>query len=264
MVTQTQVLLADTQVQQPVLAEVFPVCEPLQIGVGLAEELTFHLLELTGTESEVARGDLVAECLTNLTNTEGQLAAGGALNVRKVYENALCGFGAQVAGAGEVLGYTDGSLEHQVELADGGEVMLAANGADHIFMLIDESIHLFKAHGIHVYFGMLFADQLVSAVTCLTALAVQQRIGKASHMAGGDPGLGIHDDSGIQADIQAVFLNELFQPCLLHVVLELNTQGAVVPAVGQAAVDLTACIHKAAILTQGHNAVEILFAVFIF
>ena len=129
-VAQAQVLFLDAKAQQPVLAVVLPVGEPLQVGVGLAEELALHLLKLAGTEGEVARGDLVAERLADLADAEGQLAAGGALDVRKVDEDALRGLGAQVAGGGGILGHADGSLEHQVELADGGEVMLAADGAD--------------------------------------------------------------------------------------------------------------------------------------
>ncbi len=64
------------------MAEVLPVGEPLQIGAGLAEELQLHLLELAGTEGEVARGDLVAEGLAHLADAEGQLPAGGALDVQ--------------------------------------------------------------------------------------------------------------------------------------------------------------------------------------
>ena len=60
-VTQTQVLLLHVQVQQPVAAEGTPILEPLHVGAGLAEELQLHLLKLTGTEGEVAGGDLVAE-----------------------------------------------------------------------------------------------------------------------------------------------------------------------------------------------------------
>ena len=129
-VAQAQIFFLDAKAQQPVLAVVLPVGEPLQVGVGLAEELALHLLKLPGTEGEVARGDLVAERLADLADAEGQLAAGGALDVGKVDEDALRGLGAQIAGGGGILGHADGGLEHQVELADGGEVMLAADGAD--------------------------------------------------------------------------------------------------------------------------------------
>ena len=81
MVAQTQILVLETDGQQEVMAEGAPVVEPLQIGTGLAEELELHLLELADAEDEVARGDLVAEALAYLADAEGQLAAGGALDV---------------------------------------------------------------------------------------------------------------------------------------------------------------------------------------
>ena len=261
-VTQAQVLLLDAKAQQPVLAVVLPVSEPVQIGAGLAEELALHLLELTGAEGEVARGDLVAEGLAHLAHAEGQLAAGGALDVGKVDEDALCGLGAQVASGGAVLGDADGGLEHQVELADGGEVVLAADGADDVLMLSDEGVHLVKAHGIHIDLGVLLADELIGAVACLAGAAVQQGVREAGHMAGGHPGLGVHDDGCIQAHVVGAFLHELFQPCLLDVVFELDAKGAVVPAVGQTAVDLGTGEHITTVLAEIDDHIKGLFALF--
>ena len=174
-VAQTQIFLLDAKAQQPVLAVVLPVGEPLQVGVGLAEELALHLLKLAGTEGEVARGDLVAERLADLADAEGQLAAGRALDVRKVDEDALRGLGAQVAGGGGILGHADGGLEHQVELADGGEVMLAADGADDLGVGGDELVHLVKGHGIDVHALALLTlgDELVRTVAALAGAAVQ-------------------------------------------------------------------------------------------
>ena len=225
MVAQAQIFFLDAKAQQPVLAVVLPVGEPLQVGVGLAEELALHLLKLAGTEDEVARGDLVAERLADLADAEGQLAAGGALDVGKVDENALCGLGAQVAGRRAVLGDTDGSLEHQVELADGGKIVLAADGADDILVLCDESVHLVKAHGVHVHLGVLLTDQLVGAVACLAGAAIQQGVREAGHMAGGHPGLRVHDDGSTQTHIIGAFLHKLFQPCLFDVVLDSTPRG---------------------------------------
>ena len=252
-VTQAQVLLLDAQVQQPLLAVVLPVGKPLQVGARLTEELALHLLELTGAEGEVARGDLVTEGLAHLAHTEGQLAAGGALDVGEVDKDALGGLRPQIAGGAAVLGDADGGLEHQVELADGGEVVLAAHGADDVLVLGDEGVHLVKAHGVHVHLGVLLADELVGAVAGLAGLAVQQGVGEGGHVAGGDPGLGVHDDGGVQAHVIGGLLHELLHPGLLHVVLELHAQGAVVPAVGQAAVDLAAGVHKAPVFTQGDD-----------
>ena len=135
MVTQAQMLLLDAKAQQPVLAVVLPVAEPLEVGAGLAEELALHLLELAGAEGEVARGDLVAESLAHLTHAEGQLAAGGALDVGKVDEDALCGLGAEIAGRRAVLGDADGGLEHQVELTDICKIMLSTSRTWNVIIL---------------------------------------------------------------------------------------------------------------------------------
>ena len=56
----------------------------------------------------------------------GQLFAGGALDVGEVDKDALRGLGAQVNLVFRVLGDALEGLEHQVELADVGEVLLAA------------------------------------------------------------------------------------------------------------------------------------------
>ena len=81
-------------------------------------------------------------------------------------------------------------------------------------------------------------------------------------MAGGHPGLGVHDDGCIQAHIVGALLHELLQPCLLDVVLELHAQGAVVPAVGQAAVDFRTGEHITTVLAEVYDHVKGLFALF--
>ena len=133
-IAHTEVFLTDTEGDQPVFAEVFPVSEPLKIGARLAEEFAFHLLEFAGAESEVTRGDFVAEGLADLAYAEGQLLAGGALDICKVNENALSGLGTQIAGAAGVLGHADGGFEHEIELADGGEIVFAADRADYVLV----------------------------------------------------------------------------------------------------------------------------------
>ena len=103
MVPETQVLVLHVQIQQPLVAEVSPVLKPLQIGAGLAEELQLHLLELTGAEGEVARRDLIAEGLADLADAEGQLPAGGTLDVVEVDKNALGRFRTQIDGIFRIL-----------------------------------------------------------------------------------------------------------------------------------------------------------------
>ena len=140
--------------------------------------------------------------------------------------------------------------------------MLAADGADHLLVVGNELVHLVKAHGVHVDIGELVGNQLVGAVAGLAGPAVQQGVRETGHMAGGDPGLGVHQDSSIQAHVVGALLDKLLQPCLFDVVLKFHAQGAVVPAVGQAAVNLGTGEDIPAVLAQGDNHIKGLFAVF--
>ncbi len=80
-------------------------------------------------------------------DAEGQLLAGGALDVVEVDEDALGRLGTQVHGVLRVLGDALEGLEHQVELADVGQVVLAAGGAGDV-VLLDEVLHLALAEGV--------------------------------------------------------------------------------------------------------------------
>ena len=119
------------------------------------------------------------------------------------------------------------------------------------------------AHGvdIDILAGLGSGDQLVSTLTGAAALAVHQGVGEGTDMAGGDPGLRVHDDGGIQTHIVGRLLDELLQPGLLNVVLELDTQRAVVPRVCQTAVDLGTCVDVAAVLAEIDDHVKRLFTV---
>ena len=140
--------------------------------------------------------------------------------------------------------------------------MLAADGADDVLVLGDELVHLVKAHGIDVDLRVLVPDQLVGTVACLAGAAVQQRVGEAGDVAGGDPSLGVHDDGRIQTNVVRAFLHEFLQPSLLDVVLELNAQRAVVPAVCKAAVDLGTGENITTVLAEIDDHIKGLFALF--
>ena len=140
--------------------------------------------------------------------------------------------------------------------------MLAADGADDVLVLGDESVHLVEAHGIDVDLGVLLADELIGTVAGLAGAAVQQGVREAGNVAGRHPSLGVHDDGGIEADVVGAFLHELLQPCLLDVVLELDAQRAVVPAIGQTAVDLRAGEHITTVLAEIDDHIKGLFALF--
>ena len=267
MIPQPQVLVLQTDAQQPVVAEGAPVPEPLQIGAGLAEKFQLHLLELPDTEDEVAGGDLVAEGLADLAHAEGQLAPGGALGVDEVGEDALRRLRPQIHRVLGVLGDALEGLEHQVELPDVGEIVLAAGGAGDVVFL-DEVLHLLLGEGVdglgqlHAVLAAPILNELVRPEPLLALPAVHQRIGEAGQMAAGHPGLGVHEDGGVLPHVVGVLLDKFLPPGLLDVVLQLHAQGAVVPGVGQAAVDLAAGEDDAAVFAEGDDLVHRFFGVF--
>ena len=61
--------------------------------------------------------------------------------------------------------------------------------------------------------------------------------------------------------VVGVLLDELLPPGPLDVVFQLHAQGAVVPGVGQSAVDLAAGVDEAPALAQGHDLIHGLFGV---
>ena len=196
-----------------------------------------------------------------------KLPAGGALGVDEVGEDALRRLRPQIHGVLGILGDALERLEHQVELTDIGEVVLAAAGAGDV-VLLDKVLHLLLGEGVDGLAeleAVLVApvlDELVGAEALLALLAVHQRIGEAGQMAAGHPCLGVHEDGGILSHVVGVLLHEFLPPGLFDVVLQLHAQRTVVPGVGKAAVDLAAGEDDAAVLTQSHDLVHGLFGVF--
>lgn len=69
-VAEFEIFVFHTEVEQPFVAEVLPVCKPFEVGAGFAEEFELHLFKLADTENEVAGSDLVAETLADLSDAE--------------------------------------------------------------------------------------------------------------------------------------------------------------------------------------------------
>ncbi len=229
-VAQAEVLVLQADGEQPVVAERAPVVEPLKVGARLAEELELHLLELAHAEDEVARRDLVAEGLADLADAERELFARGALDVIEVDEDALRGLGAEVDGVLCVLGHALERLEHEVKLTDIGEVVLAAGGAGDV-VLFDKVLHLLLGEGVdglgklEAGLGAPVLNDLVGAEALVALAAVHQRIGEAAEMAARYPGLRVHQDRGVKADVVGILLHELLPPGVLDVLLELGAEG---------------------------------------
>ena len=98
MVAKFEIFVSHTEVEKPLMAEILPVGEPFEVRSGFAEEFKFHLFKLTDAENEVAGSDFVAETFADLSDSERNLFASGALNVFEVYEYTLCSFGAEIHG----------------------------------------------------------------------------------------------------------------------------------------------------------------------
>ena len=198
-------------------------------------------------------------------HAEGQLPAGGPLDGGEVDKNALGGLRPQVHLVGGVLRDALVGLEHQVEFADVGEVALAAARAGHL-VVPDECHQLLLGHGLHVHIHAVLLHialhQLVRPVAHLAGFAVNQRIVEGGYVAAGHPHLWIHQNGGVQSHVVGILLDEFLPPGPLDIVLHLHAQGAVVPAVGKAAIDLTAGEYESPVLTQGHDLLHGLLGVF--
>ena len=168
MLEEAQIVLVDAEIDVPVPALLHPVLVPFLIRARRDEELHLHLLELTGTEDEVARRDLVAEALAGLPDAERRLLARGVHHVQIVDEDALRGLGAkEVLGAG-VLHRADHRAQHAVEVAGFGELPTgAAVRADDVGQTMLGGVAVLLLVGL---------DQLVGAPAFVALLALGQRI----------------------------------------------------------------------------------------
>ena len=159
-VVETIVLGAHAKSLVPLEAILLPVLEPLHLRAGLAEELHLHLLKLTHTEYELASHYLVAESLSYLCDTEGQLHAAGLLHVEVVDKDTLGGLGTQVNLVGSVGDRTHLGREHQVELA---HICPVLGAADRVYDVLVEDylLQFLKVGTLHCL-----------GVTCMKSVAL--------------------------------------------------------------------------------------------
>src|SRR5699024_8141461 len=199
-------------------------------------------------EDEVARGDLVAEGLADLTDAERGLLTGRGDHVEEVHEDALCGLGAQevqarLAGDGAEVG-----LDQAGELLRLGEVTArAAVGAGDL---------RHTALGRTALLGLEGLQQVVLAEADVAALALHERVGERLDVAGGLPHALGQDDRGVQAHHVPAGGHEGAPPLPLDVLLELHAERAVVPRGAGSAVDLTGREHEAALLGECDDVVQ--------
>ena len=234
-----EMALAEPVAPVPVVARLHPVAVPL-VGLGRRdEELHLHLLELERAEDEVARGDLVAERLADLGDTERRLAARDLGHVLEVDEDALRRLGAQVDRHARLLERADARLEHEVEVACLGEVAVGRLAG-----LLARAL------------AALRLLEMVGAEALLAELAVDERVGESADVAGCLPDLRVEDDRRVERDDVVALLHHRRQPALLDVVLEEHAVVAVVVGRAESAVDLGRGEHEPAPLAQRDDLVH--------
>ena len=81
-------------------------------------------------------------------------------------------------------------------------------------------------------------NKLVCTESFLTFLTVHKRVCKSSKVSRCHPCLRIHEYRTVHAYIIRTFLNKFLPPCLLDIVLKLNTKISVVPCIGKSTVYL--------------------------
>ncbi len=267
MVAEPQVFVLQTDGQQPVVAESPPIIEPLKIGAGLAEELQFHLLKLPDAENEVARGDLIAERLADLADAERQFLPGGTLYVVEVYKDALSCLRTEIHRVLGILGDALKGLEHQVELADTGEIGLAAFRAGNV-VLGDVLFEFFIAPAVdddlrHTVGCMIIFNEFVRPKSGFAGLAVYQRVGESAHVSGCHPCLRVHQDRRVETDVVLGFLYKLSPPGVFDILFQFCAQRAVIPCIGQATVNFGTRIDKPSVLGKGNDFFHCYFSVYI-
>src|SRR5436190_2966754 len=243
--TQTQVVGADAEIGVPAHASVAPVVEPRVGLVRRDEVLELHLLELPRPEDEVAGGDLVAEGLADLRDSERRLLAGELQDVLEVDEDALRGLRSQIGDRPGLLHRADRRLEHEVEFAGLSQIALRALAG------VDRGLA-----------RTLCVLELVGPEALAARPAVHQRVGEAGQVARRLPRARVHDDRGVERHDVVALAQHRVPPAGLDVVLQENAVVAVVVCRADPAVDLRGGEDEAAALAQrddlvyGHDVVR--------
>ena len=241
-------------VDVPVVAPVAPVLVPRERLSRMTEELHLHLLKLARTEGEVARSDLVAEALPNLSDAERNLHSARIADVLEVDEHPLRGLGTQ---EGHVLFAAHGTgvgLEHQIEVARFGELALVVLAG--CLRGLDRTLARRDMVGTEAAFALAAVDQFVG-----------EQVVVARHL----PHLRVHHDRRFEADHVVarrrtgerrnlvVRGNHVGPPRLPHVAFQLDTERPVVPEAVQPAVDFRRLKDKPAPLGESHDLVHTIF-----
>ena len=226
-----QVLGADTVAYIPVEPILHPALQPVLVGAGFYEELHLHLLEFSGSESEVARGNLIAKGLSNLADPERQLFTGGCLHVLEVDEDSLGSFGSQIYLAAGVFHRPHERAEHQIKSPGLGQLAVALRAAVGVQLVFPEAV--------------------------MALAAFNQWIGKILDVAAGFPDARVHQNGRIQSHNIVPLHNDRAPPRFFDVALEFDPQRPIVPGGTQPAVDLAGLEHETPSFGQRQNFIHI-------
>ena len=91
---------------------------PLEIRSWLNEVLDLHLLKFSSTEDEISGSDLIAECLTDLCDSEWDFFSRRPHDIREIHEDTLCCLWSKVDDSRRVISYSLECLEHKIERAN--------------------------------------------------------------------------------------------------------------------------------------------------
>src|SRR5689334_12798498 len=217
-----QPLLGEAERAMPGHSLLLPVLEPLHISTRLDEKLHFHLFEFASSKDEVARRDLVPECLADLGDAEGYLLTRRLLDVEKVHINTLRCLRTQEDLCRRILHGSHEGSEHEIEKPGLGERAL---GPTH------------RTLGIRSP-GYAFNSRIVRAKSLLAVAAIDERIGEASNVAAGNPDLPMHEYRRVEPFDVVARADHRVPPAILEILLQLDAEWAVVPHGSRAAVDL--------------------------
>ena len=198
-----------------------PVLVPLLVGAGLDEVLEFHHLELASAEDEVAGGDLVAEALAHLGDTERRLTPRRIHDRQEVREDPLGCFRAEIVQPLVGLDRTEIGLEQAVEHPRLGELAL-----DAAVRAVDVGQAVLRQLPV---LGLIRLLELVGPEPVMAVVALGQRVDEGIDVAGGDPHLARKNDRGVDADDVLARLHRRTPPLAADVLLELDAQRPVVP-----------------------------------
>ena len=260
MIVETEMFLCNAEIHIILMTVVFEILVKIGIRALLTEGLELHLLELDRSESEVARGDLISESLTDLTDAERELSPHATLYIQVVNIFALRVFGTKINNALCIVRNSPVCLEHKIKFSDVRKIMFTAVRTWNR-MSLDVIKHLLLRHTVRMSLRVKIVDELVCSVTHFALLTVKKRVGETGNVTACLPNFRVHKYVRINLIAVLSFLNKTLSPGVLDIVFKSCSERAVIPCVCKTAVNIAACKNKSSVFAKGNNLVHSLFCI---